>query len=366
MANLRVSIWVYRKIDGKWRYRKPAVGRNNKIVPEEGTYYIRWREGSRLRWRKSSSAANAVLDAKRQEAYLVAFKHGLTPKQEWDKNPPPLQMVYAMPAYLEEYKLSNRIESYNLMRQTLEEFHAHCRKNLISAISRIDLLKYKQWCIEHQKNKVRTGGNKMLRVAQFLRHVQKQKPGEGLVSVKDARWVELEPEVYTDKELASFFYHCTAFQYAVFKCLLMAGLRKAELEFLTWDDVDLDAGTVRVTAKAEFSPKTWEERTVEIPKELVNILKELPRKSRWVYANGAGNRYTHMWDDAKVIGKKAKIANCHPHKFRSTFATRLLHGGMDLKTVQKLLGHKNLESTMRYLAKAESSKVREKVNAVWA
>jgi hypothetical protein len=119
-----------------------------RSFPKRGTYYIRWREGSRLRWRKSSSASNAVLDAKRQEAYLVAFKHGLTPKQEWDKNPPPLQMVYAMPAYLEEYKLSNRIESYNLMRQTLEEFHAHCRKNLISAISRIDLLKYKQWCIE--------------------------------------------------------------------------------------------------------------------------------------------------------------------------------------------------------------------------
>jgi integrase len=38
----------------------------------------------------------------------------------------------------------------------------------------------------------------------------------------------------------------------------------------------------------------------------------------------------------------------------------------NLKTVQKLLGHKNLESTMRYLAKAESPKVRAKVNAVWA
>lgn len=79
-------------------------------------------------------------------------------------------------------------------------------------------------------------------------------------------------------------------------------------------------------AKADFSPKTWEERTIEIPIELVNILKELPRKAAWVFANGARNRDTHMWDDAKVTGKKAKIADCHPHKFRSTFATRLLHG----------------------------------------
>jgi integrase len=36
------------------------------------------------------------------------------------------------------------------------------------------------------------------------------------------------------------------------------------------------------------------------------------------------------------------------------------------KTVQKFLGHRDIASTMRYLAKAESKKVREKVNAVWA
>jgi site-specific recombinase XerD len=41
-----------------------------------------------------------------------------------------------------------------------------------------------------------------------------------------------------------------------------------------------------------------------------------------------------------------------------------VQNGVDLKTVQKLLGHSDIESTMRYLAKAESKKVRAKVNAV--
>jgi site-specific recombinase XerD len=76
--------------------------------------------------------------------------------------------------------------------------------------------------------------------------------------------------------------------------------------------------------------------------------------------------YTHSWDDCKKIADKAKVPDAHPHRFRATFATTLLQNGVDLKTVQKLLGHKNLESTMRYLAKAESPKVRAKVNAVWA
>ena len=51
----------------------------------------------------------------------------------------------------------------------------------------------------------------------------------------------------------------------VFKTLLMAGLRKQELESLTWDDVSFAVGTITVSPKPGFSPKDWEQRTVEVP-----------------------------------------------------------------------------------------------------
>jgi integrase len=63
------------------------------------------------------------------------------------------------------------------------------------------------------------------------------------------------------------------------------------------------------------------------------------------------------------VGKET-AAKYHPHRFRATYCTKLLQSGIDLKTVQKLMGHKTIESTMRYLAKAESKKVRAKVDAV--
>jgi len=144
----------------------------------------------------------------------------------------------------------------------------------------------------------------------------------------------------------------------------MAGLWKQELENLAWTDVDFKAGTIGVSPKDGSDPKDWEQRTIEVPDELLHILKSLPRKNRFVFANTRGNKYTHSWDDCAVIGKKAGMAGAHPHKFRATYATTPLHSGVDLKTVQKLPGHKRLESTMRYLAKAESPKVSAKVNAV--
>jgi len=185
------------------------------------------------------------------------------------------------------------------------------------------------------------------------------------VTERDGKYVEMEPEVYTDDELKEFFNHCDALQTAVFKCYLMSGLRKKELESLTWDCVDLKAATLRVSPKDGFSPKTWEERSVEIAQELVGILHGLERKSRYVFCTRTGARFTHSWDECQKIAEKAGIKNAYVHKFRATCATRLLQGGMDLKTVQRLLGWKSLESAMRYLAKAESPMVRAKVDAIW-
>ena len=52
------------------------------------------------------------------------------------------------------------------------------------------------------------------------------------------------------------------------------------------------------------------------------------------------------------------------HKFRRTYATRLLRSGLDLSTVQKLMGHSDLASTMRYLRPAESGGLQDFINGV--
>jgi len=121
---------------GRRRYVKPVVGKNRKIKPgfvlidgaethvPNAAYYIRYREGSRIVWRTCSSAADATIARERQEAYLTAFKHGLTPKQQWDKNPPPAMISDVLLPWLEGYKLSHREESYNLMK------HSPCQRDV--------------------------------------------------------------------------------------------------------------------------------------------------------------------------------------------------------------------------------------------
>jgi hypothetical protein len=80
MPNRKVSIWMYVRIDGRWRYAKPVEGRNHKLKPgwclvngveqlhPNRAYYIRYREVSKKVWRKYRNAADASIARERQEA----------------------------------------------------------------------------------------------------------------------------------------------------------------------------------------------------------------------------------------------------------------------------------------------------------
>jgi integrase len=267
--------------------------------------------------------------------------------------------------FLNDYKLSQSEESHALMKQTLEEFLAHCKKINLADITREDLLRYKKWLVNRNRS-LRTAGNKMLRVNQFLRAALGVDAGKGLVTVKDAKFVEREPEVYTDDEVDVFLKACGPFHALVFNTLLMSGLRKQEMENLEWQDINFTGGTLSVRGRKTFKPKDWEEREIEIPRELLEMLFAARKERGLVFPTKSGKKYTHVWDDCKDIAKKAGAGpeKYHPHRFRATYCTKLLQSGIDLKTVQKLMGHKTIESTMRYLAKAESKKVKAKVDAV--
>jgi integrase/recombinase XerD len=132
-----------------------------------------------------------------------------------------------------------------------------------------------------------------------------------------------------------------------------------EVVHLFWSDINLDLQTVRVTAKPElgFYPKRCEEREVPIPAALVKLLKAHPHRMacKYVFPSPAGNREYHMLDRCKAVAARAGLnsKDFDLKTFRSTFATRSLRAGFDVRTVQHWMGHKSLETTMRYLVPAK-------------
>jgi len=142
--------------------------------------------------------------------------------------------------------------------------------------------------------------------------------------------------------------------------MLYAGLRIAEAAELRWGDIDLDRGEIIVR---KVGGKGGKSRVVPICEELADELRcaTSRRRDDAVVDQGDGTKLTakslaHIFE-RWLTDRGLKI---HPHQLRKTFATELYVAGQDLTTIQRLLGHKDPKTTMRYLG-ASAQKERDAV-----
>ena len=121
------------------------------------------------------------------------------------------------------------------------------------------------------------------------------------------------------------------------------GLRPAELAWLSWADVDLEGGTVKVQGKAGWKPKTDEERVIPLNDTASDILTTLykVRKGPWVFSRGQ----RPVLDIKKALLTAAEGAGIHkrvsPNMLRHTFATHALQAGGTSRRYRRFLGTKS-------------------------
>jgi site-specific recombinase XerD len=142
----------------------------------------------------------------------------------------------------------------------------------------------------------------------------------------------------------------TARDTAIVEVLYGSGLRVAELCGLTAADLDLQRGLVTVWGKGA------KQRQVPLSRPAVEALRRYLHSERGVldpeaqvatlFPNRRGNPLTPR-DVRRIIDRRAREPT-HPHALRHTFATHLLDGGADLRSVQELLGHTDLATTQIY------------------
>jgi integrase len=238
---------------------------------------------------------------------------------------------------------------------------------------------------------IRTVNNRHASVKAFLRflgHDTKALP-------KPPRCDKTLPEIYADDELDDLFEAVSApRENLLYTFLLQTGLREQEAVFLEWTDIDVKRKVLKLKSKTEkwgFRLKDFEEREIRLPDDLLDQLvvwrtaqtkvqpiSERTAESSLVFAKN-GKPDGHMLRTLKRQVKAAglncgKCAGClgtsreceryYLHKFRATYCTKLLRSGMDIRSVQALMGHSDLESTMRYVRPADSEQIEARINAI--
>jgi site-specific recombinase XerD len=121
-----------------------------------------------------------------------------------------------------------------------------------------------------------------------------------------------------------------------------AGLRSQEAVDLDLADVDFDQELVHVRGKG------GKERVVPLGEEASHRLAVYLREARPQLARGAENALFLSARGRRLDTSTLRRLLPHPHRLRHAFATHLLEGGADLRTIQELLGHSSLSTTQMY------------------
>jgi integrase len=349
-----------------------------------GYYFIEWWEGKRRKRELVGTTPTEAIDAQRRKSNeligeLITGDGRAIPQEE--KVGTATLIDDAVRIFLDHVKVHspdkpNTHRRYQKVLEHIERILGH--RKYVEAIARADIDDYKaarsKETSQQHKGRIITPStiNYEIRVLRtffyFLaqeRGLPIENPCARFKALKDPQSkAHRRPPTYSQKELDRLFEKCTAYEKTIFATLLLTGIREEELYFLTWADADLRStsnATIRVTAKEGFSPKDYEERMIPIPEDLARMLKELPQTAEWVFPTRNGKRTTHLLRRLKDIAEEAKVQNATLHKFRHTYATRLLESGCDIVTVQKLMGHSDIETTMQYLNPDETLK-RQAVN----
>ena len=165
------------------------------------------------------------------------------------------------------------------------------------------------------------------------------------------------PNILSQQEVACLIAAAdSAFHRMIVMTLYATGVRRLELTQLEIHDIDSERMVVHVR-----NGKGGKDRDVMLSEPLLAALRQYVRGLRrrpkqWLFPGGSKHTGSYpiggntVWNACHYAAQRAGIDKpAHPHILRHCFATHLLEAGADLRTIQMLLGHRDLEETARYL-----------------
>jgi len=378
------SVRIIKKVrhaDGAWKFVSlKKAGARYAWDDRPGHYFVEWWEGRKRRREQAGQTPSEAMEAqrrKRNEVVGERFLGGKSVSPALVETPLTL-LTEAIAMFLGHVRVHSPDKPRTPQRYGAVLDHVTRllgAKTFVEAITRADIDDYKtarstESSEQHPNRRItpRTINYEIAVLRTFFyflireRNLPITNPCANFKQLKDPRAkAKRRPPTYRQEEIDRILAACDGNEKVIFATLLLTGLREEELCFLTWPDLDLrnlDNATVAVRGEGKegFSPKDYEQRLIPISRELAELLQPLPRRGAWVFPTKAGNRQTHLLRRLKAIADAAEVPGATLHKFRHTYATRLLESGCDIVTVQRLMGHSDLDTTRQYLDPDEKLK----------
>jgi integrase len=396
LANTTVALMRRVKTDAGWRYYPAAYSGNGRVKPgvavvagqevkhSIGHYALRYSKGSKLVFEplKNVSPGEAEARRRKKEAQLslVVAAEKVDLKIE-PVDPQRKSLNAQLQQFLSNTEARGSFEAAEVYKLACDEFLKVIGKRYVDEFIPEDVITF-QRALAARGMSARTISNRHASLKAFLRFCELDT--EELP--KPPRYDRTMPEVYTDKELAAFFKAVdTPRESLLFRVFVQTGVREQEAMHLEWRDVRLERKILSLQSKEKrwgFRLKDFEERELPLNDDLLERLSaygaDQVERSTLIFPKNAkpdGHMLRTLKQLVKAaglncghcegcLGENKECENWYLHKFRATYCTKLLRSGMDIRTVQAMMGHNDLASTMRYLRPAENEHTQARINAM--
>lgn len=169
--------------------------------------------------------------------------------------------------------------------------------------------------------------------------------------IKKIKCMQAVRDVYSDEDIETLRDGCAcARDLAIVDLLRSSGMRVGELVGLDISSVNLNEKECRVLGKGNKERIVYFDSRTKIHLEAYLAMRDDNERALFVslHAPHARLQVSGVETMLRKLGKQLGLGRVHPHKFRRTLATKAIDKGMPVEQVQVLLGHKKIDTTMRY------------------
>jgi excisionase family DNA binding protein len=328
-----------------------------------GSIFLRKTKEGRDRWsidyqNKGKRVREVVGDAQTRGEALVALQLRAGESFNGRFNPvrksEPMRFARFAETYLEDYAKANKKSwrcDFYALKSLLAPYFGGMR---LEDISPLEVEKYRT---SRLRSVSKSSTNREMALLKVMFNLAID---WGLVSENPLRKVKmfsekdnLKERVLTEDEEARLLAASAPHLRPIITGLLTTGARRSELMALRWISVDFERGTILLT-----KTKAGRNRVIPINAELHGILTALKAgsKNEYVFTGPEGRPAKSVRGAFVSACRRAGLKGLRLHDLRHTFATRLIRRGVDIITVQSLLGHSSVTTTQRYTHTGEAEK----------
>jgi len=246
--------------------------------------------------------------------------------------------------YLEIYSKPNK-RSYSRDETIIGHLDRFFAGKYLHEITVVDIERYKR---ERLKQVSKSTVNRELAC---LKHIFKKANEWGKTDqnppgkVRRLKTVSPRIKYLETEEIKALYNAAVSYLKPIILTAVNTGVRKRQLLNLKWTDLDFRNRLIYLS-----DTKGANERKIPMNQTVYLTLLKVPKNpnSPYVFCHQNGKPYKDLRASLNKAAKEAGIERPRFHDLRHTFASHLVMAGVDLKTVQELLGHKTIEMTLRY------------------